>query len=570
MQTSFQSGQFKLAIVQHVSDTPEGKAPSSMQVSAQHAGQMTNHLKSLSNESSIAGKVISASLEHINNQQQNTAHYKAQIEVQGKILTVTTQFPLEANDMLELKVNNKLQLVIEKVIPSSQTDPTLLQKNNQPINQSSIDSKGGIKEGQTLHKPINQQQIDSVVRAWLAQSRPVASTLLDLTITLEAVSKVLAGFNNPSTTPAPNHTELGNLMLSVSKSIQTNLFDQLPNTNITTFKQDVQTLLKELISWQTTSPKNTTNNASTAPQQTFISGLNKLQSFIEQTLTSTQREKTTSDPLLDTSKLQVARDTSGPPLPILKDWTQVLTLMTPPTQTQSDLVDWMLESIRRIAGTPSIQGSPTENKQTQTMTNLADSSQWLRLAEFRKHQLFTGNIKNSLLQSTQDTQISNIFRQLLVNIEEFTGRLTALRLASAGSQNDTLPVNHLHIDLPVLTPNGPTAIEIDISEQQDEEIPETSKETKSQWVVHLKFELPPMATFICQLIMNTKEETLSATFFTDHQETLTLLNQHIPTLIEQCEHTTKSSLDISTRFGIIEMPRESIVKKTSQALSVKV
>ena len=130
----------------------------------------------------------------------------------------------------------------------------------------------------------------------------------------------------------------------------------------------------------------------------------------------------------------------------------------------------------------------------------------------------------------------------------------------------------IHVDLPVMTSTGPTSVELDmehVSKDKDEE-DSSKRETKNQWLVHLKFELPPLAPFIGQIIYNPDQQTLSANFFTDHKQTLALLNQHIGTLETQLNKQSQSSVTISSRFGLIDMPREALIKKTHHKVNVNV
>jgi len=89
-------------------------------------------------------------------------------------------------------------------------------------------------------------------------------------------------------------------------------------------------------------------------------------------------------------------------------------------------------------------------------------------------------------------------------------------------------------------------------------------------MVHLKFELSPLAPFIAQIIYDLEQQQLSASFYTDHQDTLSLLNQNLSTLESSCRPFIQSDIQLTTRFGMIAMPRETIVKNTSNIVSVKV
>ena len=103
MQPTIQPGQFRQATL----------------LSSQSSSIPPEILSSALTGQSIKADVLSATLEQITQQQQSIAQYKAQIIVQGKVLEITTQFPLDQGDKLELKVTSNNQLTIEKVIPSS-------------------------------------------------------------------------------------------------------------------------------------------------------------------------------------------------------------------------------------------------------------------------------------------------------------------------------------------------------------------------------------------------------------------------------------------------------------------
>lgn len=652
MQTVFQPGQFKLAAIQ----------PAPQNNNAQ------NVLSSLTPNQMIKADVLSATLQQRPAQQttaqqtaaqqttkqqatqQTIAQYKAQIVIQGKIIDIITQFPLDKGDQLELKVTQNQQLSIEKVTPQTQRpdlnnsvkqpasqDAQLLQNAAKTVGTSQSQSAESLKPEPikpdsfkpTTPVNVSQEQINNVIKMWLGQSRPSTGALLDLSITMEAVASIIKQLPNAPQASmtggdVPKALPLSNLLLLVSQSIQKDLFDRLPHSGQTDFKANIQTFIRELVTWQSPLTNSNRQNVSpqmapltatpVSPQQTLIAGLIQLQGLIDQALApkgtapqpsqlaaAVHQNANTSTPLpniqTSTGISPSAQETQASHIPILKEWTQVLSLMTPTTQSQSDLLDWMLESIRRIAGnttTTDIAAAAKEAKaqskealtpaQTATTSSMLpanssvetqraiDSSQWLRLAEFRKHQLFTGNVKQSLLQGTTELQISNVLRQLMVNVEELTGRMTALRLASAGSQIDANTPTHIHIDLPIMTHTGPTSVGIDISEELPKESDTTgsNKPLKSQWLVHLKFELPPLAPFIGQIIYDVDNEHLTANFYSDHKETLSVLNEHLADLEQQCRSHLSSQVSVNTRFGMINMPRESIVKTSSQSLSVKV
>lgn len=651
MQTAFQPGQFKLATIQ-----PSTQSSQSQQL-----------LNTLTPNQSVKAEVLSATLQQIsqqiNQQQQSVAHYKAQIVIQGKVLDILTQFPLDQGDQLELKVTQDKQLTIDKVTPQpqradsstpQQTKP-LLNSNTPPTTTTeqalSANNKTTITNKEAL-KPITSEQVNKVIQMWLSQSRPSAGVLLDLSITMEAVAEIIKQLPNaPQLNATLGHTgvtgsaeqakasPLSNLLFVIAQSIQKDVFQRLPHAGQENFKANIQQFIKELISWQPQNPaskhsplNNTTNTQNTAhasnihttpttknSQQTLVTGLIKLQSMIDQALnrnlpptqptsvanavhSGVQTLTSTTDATTSTTSLTTSQ--SPPQISILKDWTQVLALMAPTTQSQSALLDWMLESIRRLAGTQTTPETSSTSKEAQTLArtealnqtrgnvqsahntqamNAAhslnmesqralDTSQWLRLAEFRKHQLFTGNVKQSLLQGTADLQINNVLRQLLVNVEELTGRMSALRLASGGSQVEANTPNQIHLDLPIMTNTGPTNVSIDITDEhpKDSESGDGDKSVKNQWLVHLKFELPPLAPFIGQIIYDTDQNHLTANFYSDHQETLSLLNAHLTDLEAQCQGFLASELSLNTRFGMINMPRESIVKTSTHSVSVKV
>jgi len=606
MQTGFNSGQFRLANIQ----------------SPTNNSGTQDVLSSIQPNQTIKADVLSATLQQIS-QQHTIAQYKAEIVIQGKVLEIITQFPLDKGDQLELKLTPNQQLTIERVTAASQNLAQQLNLTQQLNNAKSSLSdqpltankptEAGLKTADTgvkLTSPVTQEQISNVIKLWLTQSRPTSGSLFDLGITMEVASEIIRqlpnspyqspSFETPGTLPVeqPKPLQLSNLLLLTARTIQAEVLDRIPNTSQANFKEQVLQLVKELISWQPTNnalnskesstsvnPGNTPQPVATSgsAQQTIISALTQLQGLIDQALSTSS----------DTSK--TVNSLSQPPIPILRDWTQVLTLMSPTTQSQDDLLDWMLESIRRISGTGStseLANQVTASKealntakntttpgqteqQAQQPLNLRaqnpiDSSQWLRLAEFRKHQLFTGTIKESLLQGTSELQLSNVFRQLLVSIEEITGRLTALRLASAASQLETSTPTNLHLDIPITTASGPTSVQLDITDAPEEEATTNTKQAKSQWMVHLKFELAPLAPFIAQIIYDLEQQQLSASFYTDHQDTLSLLNQNLSTLESNCRPFIQSDIRLTTRFGMIAMPRETIVKNTSNIVSVKV
>ncbi|MFC3149854.1 hypothetical protein ACFOEK_02305 [Litoribrevibacter euphylliae] len=642
MQSVFQPGQFRLAAIQ----------PSQQNSNAQEL------LSSVSPNQTLKADVLSATLQQIsqqvNQQQQTIAQYKAQIIIQGKVLDILTQFPLDQGDQLELKVTQDKQLTIDKVTPQSQRtdsavspiDPKSLLNTGKVLTSAAeqaslINNKASSTSNTATPSPITAEQINKVIQMWLSQSRPSSGVLLDLSITMEAVAEIIKQLPNaPQLNPLQiNPTSgseqvkaspLSNLLLVIAQSIQKDIFSRLPHAGQNDFKSNVQQLIKELITWQPqdSNAKTVTTNQPSHPahtqvhavaqgqttQQTLINSLITLQSMIDQAL---NRSTLTTQPSAVSnavhSGIQALSNTTetgafntppsttqpAPQLSILRDWTQVLALMAPTTQSQPDLLDWMLESIRRLAGTqaPSdistATNKPTQEALTQakaatqnpsnaqatnpqllnTETHRAiDSSQWLRLAEFRKHQLFTGNVKQSLLQGTTDLQINNVLRQMLVNVEELTGRMSAMRLASGGSQVETNTPNHIHLDLPIITNTGPTNVSIDITDEHSNtsESGDNTKKEKNQWLVHLKFELPPLAPFIGQIIYDTDKNHLTANFYSDHQETLSLLNEHLIDLETQCQSFLASELSLNTRFGMINMPRESIVKTTNHSVSVKV
>jgi hypothetical protein len=634
MQTAFPSGQFRLAAIQ----------PSTQGNSLQDV------LSSASANHTLKADVLSATLQQISQQQAHQQHsiaqYKAQIVIQGTIIDILTQFPLEKGDQLELRLTQNQQLSIEKVIPQT-TKTELATSSSTHTGAVNTTSTAG-NTGSAQNTPINQAQINNVIQMWLSQSRPASGALLDLSITMQAVAQIINQQPNApqfgldptaqltaSASEQPRPAALSNLLLLIAQSIQNDVFGRLPHSGQADFKQQVQVLLKELVSWQS-SGNQTSQTASAIPsassalshtpststaassQQMLVTGLTNLQGMLEQAinrqaLSSSAVPSTNISPTQPTVLASAVHnsvvhstvnssgsETSNTHIPILRDWTQVLSLMTPATHNQADLLDWVLESIRRLSVTTPVSGEPglnadtsqkssvltqsglnpsaltqaqlqaAANNPTQEAQRAIDTSQWLRLAEFRKHQLFTGQVKQSLLQGTSEIQISNVLRQLLVSIEELTGRMTALRLASAGSQVDTNSPTHLHLDLPIMTHIGPTSVGIDITERQQDEETGNKKSIKHQWLVHLKFELPPLAPFISQIIYDVDHQQLTANFYCDHKETLSLLNEHLTELKNECKHHLSSEVELNTRFGMISMPRETIVKTTQQPLSVKV
>jgi len=618
MQTGFNSGEFRLANIQ----------------SPTNSSGSQDVLSSIQPNQTIKANVLSATLQQVTQQQHTIAQYKAEIVIQGKVLEIITQFPLDKGDQLELKLTPSQQLTIEKVTAASQNlsqQLNLAQKTNianaslsDPQLSTLKPSESALKPTDTsvkLAPPVSQEQINNVIKLWLTQSRPTSGSLFDLGITMEVASEIIRQLpNSPYQSPSvgapgtltvepPKPLQLSNLLLLTARTLQSEVLDRIPNASHVNFKEQLLQLVKELISWQPASthasskevthpasinPSTTQGgSASGSPQQTIVNALTQLQGLIDQALsTSTNTSKT-----VNTS--------TQPPIPILRDWTQVLTLMSPATQSQEDLLDWMLESIRRISGTgttselanqvtaskealasskaitnPNITNpnasNPTQAEQqaqqalASRIQNPIDSSQWLKLAEFRKHQLFTGTIKESLLQGTSELQLSNVFRQLLVSIEELTGRLTALRLASAASQLEVNTPTNLHLDIPITTASGPTSVQLDITDAPEDEAATDTKQARSQWMVHLKFELAPLAPFIAQIIYDLEQEQLSASFYTDHKDTLSLLNQNLTELESSCRPFIQSDIQLNTRFGMIPMPRETIVKNTSNIVSVKV
>ncbi|GAA3914694.1 hypothetical protein [Litoribacillus peritrichatus] len=583
-------------------------------------------LASLSNGQQIKAEVLTATLEQISTQKQSIAQYKAQVVIQGKVFELTTQFPLDKGDQLELKVTNKNQLVIEKVIPASPTSRDAVQnasvKTAEPtsataqINNTATNATA--TKDQATQKPITNEQINHVIRMWLSQSRPAIGALLDLSLTMEAANKIIESLPSFQQTPVQpgihpltsSQQHLSTILKTVSEAIQAEIFKTLPHTNQQQFKNNVSALIKELIHWQNTPANNSKtetsqpvatanlNSGNLAPQgkQTLIGALLKLQVTIQESLNKAVTPPSTSGPNQSSQQITATPVTStqatstNTHIPILHEWTQILSLMTPATSSQNDMLDWMLESIRRISGSglktdvsasvldklAAQETKPTQslppNQTAGTPQAAIDSSQWLKLAEFRKHQLFTGNIKHSLLQSTSDLQISNTLRQLLVNVEELAGRMSALRLASASSQLETSSNNLLHIDLPVMTNSGPTSVEMDMEQINPDEKQENDrdKKLKNHWLVHLKFELPPLAPFIGQIRFDPSQSTLTANFFTNHKETLAFLNKNLAGLEESLKNRSKATVKVNTRFGIIDMPREALIKQTHHQVNVNV
>ena len=640
--SSLNSPSFRNALL-----TPVGNQPSSTTASATSA----NPNASLQSQSTLNAQVINAVM--MQQQANQTAiQYKAQVLIANTQYQLVTQFPLAEGDQLELQRDAQGKLNIAKVVanPSStaQTNTPNAAAVNIPLANQSNTATVQTDPSAPL-KPIDQQQIQQVIRLWLNQSRPALGSLLDLTLSIEAASKLLEMPANLSSSNSSTEQNLAKLLSQILETIQKELFRNLPNAEHQEFRQQIRQFISQMLQWSTdgkytpstqlpTSSNNIPSPLTADRTPNTLAQNNPLQSALNNEATSVLKQSSIlQNSLIDsllriqgtiqqsldkiTTEVTSTPSTSTQPsnMPILKEWMQVLTLMAPSSNSHQDMLNWLLESIRRISGNSSqlltpdnplsntnlsqakqasealasaiktggaehlistaarnasseTTTAPQANQPLSAQQNAAiqtaiDSSQWLRLAEFRKHQLFSGSVKHALLQNTQELQLTNVMRQLLVSVEELTGRMTSLRLASAASSADTGQSQMIHMDIPVMTQSGPTNVEMDLQYQPEES--QESKEQTEQWVVYLKFELPPIAPFIGQIIFQKEPPKMTANFYSSHQATLALLQQETLPLQHKLEQDSSSEIHIQTRFGLIEMPRNSLTKQSLNKVNMK-